>query len=132
MSNTEQPQTTEQINEWSEICDLMSSRILCCPWATENTTRHIRWSYGFCPYDQTLTKVIYSITEEDEDVYEESDNSTIPSYLVGGLDLDIGSDYDSDNSTILSYLLDNIDLDLHSDSEDEDDQVVPVSKLNAE
>ena len=102
MSNTEQPQTTEQINEWSEICD--------------------------------LTKVIYSITEEDEDVYEESDNSTIPSYLVGGLDLDIGSDYDSDNSTILSYLLDNIDLDLHSDSEDEDedDQVVPVSKLNAE
>lgn len=108
MSNTEQPQTTEQINEWSEICD--------------------------------LTKVIYSITEEDEDedVYDDSDNSTIPSYLVGGLDLDIGSDYDSDsdNSTILSYLLDNIDLDLHSDSEDEDededDQVVPVSKLNAE
>ena len=79
------------------------------------------------PVNDCITQVIYSITEDDE-----SDNSTIPSYLVGGLDLDIGTNYDSDsdNSTIPSYLVDELDLDLPSDSEDEDD-LVPVPKLNA-
>jgi hypothetical protein len=90
MSNTE-PQTTEQMDSIPE------------------------WT-PICE----LTKVIYSISEEDDD-------SSIPSYLVGGLDLDIGSDYDSDsdNSTIPSYLVDDLDLDidLDLDSEDEDDLV---------
>lgn len=101
MSNTE-PQTTEQMDSIPEWTPI-----------------------------RDLTKVIYSITEGDED---EDDDSSIPSYLVGGLDLDIGSDYDSDsdNSTIPSYLVDGLDLDLSSDWDSEDeDELAPVSKLNA-
>ena len=77
------------------------------------------------PINDCITKVNYSITEDDED-----DNSSIPSYLVSGLDLVLYSD-DDDNSTIPSYLVDGLDLDLHSesdwDSEDEEDQ---TTKLN--
>jgi len=87
------------------------------------------------PINDCITKVIYSNTEDD------SDNSTIPSYLVGGLDLVLYSDDDddeddSDNSTIPSYLVDGLDLDLHSDddwdSEEDEDEEDQTTKLNVQ